>query len=164
MKKIIFYLLIIYLSDSAYTQNIEKSNDRSFNHQISSEQYTTDASGNIRMNVNVWGHVNQPGSHLVFEGIDMVTLFSIVGGPKIGADLSKIKIIRELEDHDGRIVYVIDFNDFLSSGNRSTFIKIKPNDTILIPQKFSNIIVNKVGAINTVLGLLTLYLQVKNGL
>ena len=163
MKNLIYYFLIIILSDLIFTQNIKESNNRSPNYQISSEQYVTDASGNIRMNVNVWGHVNQPGSHLVFEGIDIVTLFSSVGGPKIGANLKKIKIIREVEDISGQITYVIDFNNFLKSGDRSNFIKIKPNDTIFIPQKLSNIVMTQVGAFNTVLSLLSLYLQVRNG-
>ena len=163
MKSLVYYFLIIILSDFIIAQNTKESNNRSPNYQISSEQYVTDASGNIRMNVNVWGHVNQPGSHLVFEGIDMVTLLSSVGGPKIGADLNKIKIIREVEDFSGQITYVIDFNNFLKSGDRSNFIKIKPNDTVFIPQKLSNIVMKQVGAFNTIISLLTLYLQVRNG-
>ena len=30
------------------------------------------------MNVNVWGHVKSPGSHLVYEGIDLVNLLSTI--------------------------------------------------------------------------------------
>ena len=66
-------------------------------YKFSSEKYITDSDGNIRMNVNIWGHVAQPGSHLVFEGIDLATLLSKVGGPNIGANLGKIKLIREFQ-------------------------------------------------------------------
>ena len=162
MKNIIYYFLIIFLSDFIFTQNILELNNRSSSYQISSEQYVTDASGNIRMNVNVWGHVNQPGSHLVFEGIDMATLFSSVGGPKIGANLNKIMIIREIEDSNGQIIHRIDFNNFLKSGDRSNFIKIKPNDTIIIPQKFSSMLLDSASGINTILGLVILYFQISS--
>ena len=132
--------------------------------QISSERYMTDDKGNIMMYVNIWGHVSNPGHVLVYEGIDMATLLSWVGGPMNGADLKNVKLFREVADKNGRIAYDLNFNNFIKNGDRSEFIEIKPNDTIFIPQKFSNIVMSQVGAVNTVLGLITLYLQVKNGL
>ena len=51
-------------------------------YQISSERYITSNDGRIMINVNVWGHVNNPGSHLVYNGVDLASLISIVGGPK----------------------------------------------------------------------------------
>ena len=54
-------------------------------YNVSSERFFTDESGTILMNVNVWGHVNRPGRHMVFDGIDIATLLSVVGGPKQGA-------------------------------------------------------------------------------
>ena len=47
--------------------------------QISRERYLSDNSGNIMMNVNIWGQVNSPGSHLVYDGIDFASLLSVVG-------------------------------------------------------------------------------------
>ena len=41
-------------------------------------------------------------------------------------------------------------------------IKVKPNDTIVIPQKFSNYIFANVGTLNTLLSFLNLYLQIQN--
>ena len=129
-------------------------------YQISSEKYITDSNGNIKMNVNVWGHVGQPGNHLVFEGIDIVTLLSIVGGPMDGAKLDRIKLIREVPEENGQIVFTFNFNEFLTSGSRSNFIKIKPNDTIIVPQKFSSILMSSASGINTILSLITLYIQI----
>ena len=40
-------------------------------YSISSERYVTDNNGNILMHVNIWGHVNNPGHHLVYDGIDL---------------------------------------------------------------------------------------------
>ena len=52
----------------------EISND----YTISSERYQTDSDGNIMMYVNIWGAVPVPGRKLVYDGIDMATLLSMV--------------------------------------------------------------------------------------
>ena len=130
--------------------------------QISSERYLTNAKGNIMMNVNVWGHVGSPGSHIVYDGIDFATLLSVVGGPMDGANLTNVRIYREIPDADGTLVYHIDLNEFINTGNRSNFIKIKPNDTIIVPQKFSSYFLTKIGTINTLFSLITIYLQLQS--
>ena len=130
--------------------------------QISSERYLTDDNGNIMMNVNVWGHVGSPGHHLVYEGIDLATLMSVVGGPNTGANMKKVRVYREVPDADGTLVYHIDLNNFINTGNRSNFIKIKPNDTIIVPQKLSSYFLTQVGTINTLFSLINIYLQLKN--
>ena len=129
-------------------------------YQISSEKYITDSNGNIKMNVNVWGHVGQPGNHLVFEGIDIVTLLSMVGGPMNGARLDRIKIIREVPEENGQLIFTLNFNEFINTGDRSNFIKIKPNDTIIIPQKISSLLISSASGINTILSLITIYIQI----
>ena len=130
--------------------------------QISSERYLTDEKGNIMMYVNIWGHVGSPGHHLVYEGIDLATLMSVVGGPKSGANMKKVRVYREIPEEDGTLVYHLDFEKFVSSGDRSEFIRIKPNDTIIIPEKISNYILTQVGTVNTFLSLFNLYFQLTN--
>ena len=160
MKKI-EYLLIILLNTLLIAQdNLDKPPAFS-DFQISSERYLTNTNGNIMMNVNVWGHVSTPGSHIVYDGIDFASLLSIVGGPKDGANLKKVRIYREIPDVDGSLVYQIDLNEFINTGNRYEFIKIKPNDTIIVPQKISRYMLNQVGSINTIFSLITIYLQLE---
>ena len=130
--------------------------------QISSERYLNDEKGNIMMYVNVWGHVGSPGHHLVYEGIDLATLMSVVGGPNKGANMKKVRVFREIPEEDGTLVYYLDFEKFVSSGDRSEFIRIKPNDTIIIPEKISNYILTQVGTLNTFLSLFNLYFQLTN--
>ena len=130
--------------------------------QISSERYLTDEKGNIMMYVNIWGHVGSPGHHLVYEGIDLATIMSVVGGPKSGANMKKVRVFREIPEEDGTLVYYLDFEKFVSSGDRSEFIRIKPNDTIIIPEKISNYILTQVGTVNTFLSLFNLYFQLTN--
>ena len=129
-------------------------------YNVSSERFFTDVSGTILMNVNVWGHVNNPGRHMVFDGIDIATLLSVVGGPKSGAKLNKVKIFREVPDKDEQLTYTINLENFLKTGNRSEFIKIMPNDTFIIPQKTSSYMIQQVGTLNTLLSILNIYLQI----
>ena len=131
-------------------------------YQVSSEKYFSDKQGKIKMVVNVWGHVNLPGLHEVYDGIDLATLMSIVGGPKPGANLRKVRLYREISEGNTQMVYTINFDKFFNNGDRSDFIKVKPNDTIVIPQKFSNYIFANVGTLNTLLSFLNLYFQIQN--
>ena len=161
MKKI-KYLLTFLLFGLLYAQDEVAEPPIFSDYQISSERYLTNAKGNIMMNVNVWGHVGSPGSHIVFDGIDFASLLSIVGGPTDGANLKNVRIYREIPDADGTLVYHIDLNEFINTGNRSNFIKIKPNDTIIVPQKFSSYFLTKIGTINTLFSLITIYLQLQS--
>ena len=129
-------------------------------YNISSERYFTNGSGIILMNINVWGHVNSPGRHMVFDGIDMATLLSVVGGPKKGAKLNKVKIYREVPDENGKMAYTINIAKFLKTGDRSEFIQIMPNDTFIIEQKTSSYLIQQVGTLNTLLSILNIYLQI----
>jgi len=161
MKKI-KYTLSLLLFGLLFPQGDVTEQPTFSDFQISSERYLTDNKGNIMMYVNMWGHVGSPGHHLVYEGIDLATLMSVVGGPKTGANMKKVRVYREIPDADGSLVYHIDLNNFINTGNRSNFIKIKPNDTIIVPQKLSSYFLTQVGTINTIFSLVTIYLQLEN--
>ena len=161
MKKI-KYLLTFLLFGLLYAQDEVAEPPIFSDYQISSERYLTNAKGNIMMNVNIWGHVGSPGSHVVYDGIDFATLLSVVGGPMDNANLKNVRIYREIPDADGTLVYHIDLNEFINTGNRFNFIKIKPNDTIIVPQKFSSYFLTKIGTINTLFSLITIYLQLQS--
>ena len=161
MKKI-KYLLSLLLLALLFPQGDVAEQPTFSDFQISSERYLNDEKGNIMMYVNVWGHVGSPGHHLVYEGIDLATLMSVVGGPNTGANMKKVRVYREVSDADGTLVYHIDLNNFINTGNRSNFIKIKPNDTIIVPQKLSSYFLTQVGTINTLFSLINIYLQLEN--
>ena len=161
MKKI-KYTLSLLLFGLLFPQGDVTEQPTFSDFQISSERYLTDDNGNIMMYVNIWGHVGSPGHHLVYEGIDLATLMSVVGGPKTGANMKKIRVYREIPEEDGTLVYHLDFEKFVSSGDRSEFIRIKPNDTIIIPENFFNYLLTQVGSFNTLLSLFNLYFQLTN--
>ena len=161
MKRI-KYTLSLLMFGLLFAQNNIAEQPTFSDFQISSERYLTDDKGNIMMYVNVWGHVGSAGHHLVYDGIDLATLMSLVGGPNTGANMKKVRVYREIPDADGTLVYYLDFEKFVSSGDRSEFIRIKPNDTIIIPEKISNYILTQIGTFNTFLSLFNLYFQLTN--
>ena len=156
------YFVVILLGSLLIAQDKVVELPTFLDFQISSERYLTNSIGTIMMNVNVWGHVGSPGSHIVYDGIDFASLLSLVGGPMDGANLKNVRIYREIPDADGSLVYHIDLNEFINTGNRSEFIKIKPNDTIIVPQKISSYLLKQIGTINTFFSLLNIYLQLEN--
>ena len=158
LKVIVLLFSIILAQDQDKPQTAPPFAD----YQISSERYLTNAKGGIMMNINVWGHVNSPGSHVVYDGIDFASLLSIVGGPMYGVNLKQVRLYREIPDADGTLVYHLDLNEFINTGNRSKFIQIKPNDTIIVPQKFSSYFLYQIGTINTLFSLINIFLQLEN--
>ena len=160
-------LIVISISlQIAYANPFSGNNtsaDSEFNpFSISSERFVTDQKGNILMHVNIWGHVKNPGSHLVYDGIDLATLLSSVGGPLAGAHLSKIRLIREQRDSDDKLVYEINIKEFYNKGDRSTFVKILPNDTIIIEEKLISKIFRRSNALTSILQIINIYLQIKS--
>jgi hypothetical protein len=123
----------------------------------SGERYVTDQYGVIRMWVNVWGHVARPGSYLVYDGIDLATIISITGGPKTGANMRKVRVLRQEPDENGNLSYIINMKKFMNSGNRSDFLKVLPNDTYIVPQTAPNYILSQVGVVNTLMSVVNLY-------
>ncbi len=123
----------------------------------SGERYITDEDGVIKMWVNVWGQVNNPGSYLVYDGIDLATLLSITGGPKTGANLKKIRLFRELPDTSGDLSYSINLEKFLQSGDRSDFTRVLPNDTFVIPQSPYSYVLSNQSILNTAVSIYNLW-------
>jgi len=156
-------LALTFMADIIFPQEIFAGQTRRNvpenmkSYQLSSQKYITDELGNILMYVNVWGHVNKPGSHLVFDGIDIATLLSVVGGPKKGADLKKVRLFREVPDEGEIIAYEIDLNQFFETGYRQNFVEIKPNDTLIFPQTSVSYIMTNIGTLNTLMSMVNLY-------
>ena len=159
MKKLI--LLIIFLSGLfAQTQQAPTYAGMA-QHQVSSKRYFTDEFGNILMNVNFWGHVNTPGRHVVYDGIDLATLLSMVGGPMSGANLKKVRLFRESTDDNGKLVYEINMDRFLKTGNREDFVKVLPNDTYVVPQTMTSYVFAQAGTVSTFMSLVNTFFTIQ---
>ena len=163
MKRTITWLAlfsILLLQSNLLAQNLS-SPENIEPYKISSKRYVTDESGNILMQVNVWGHVNKPGNHLVYDGIDLATLLSVVGGPMKGADLETVHLYREVPDENGQIAYEINLKDFYHTGDRGNFLPIKPNDTLVFYQTKVSFVLSYAGTLNTILSILNLYFLIE---
>ena len=158
-----YLIIILTLTSTSFSQSklTEDSSSPIHNIKLSQERYIT-IDGDIMININVWGHVGSPGIHTVPAGIDLVSLFSKIGGPLEGSNLSKIKLYRQSPDSNGVSVYLLDMNPFIKIGDRTNFIKIKPNDTIIINKKKTYYFMDKLTSINSVLSLATIFIQLFN--
>ena len=125
-------------------------------------RYVSGDDGIIRMYVNIWGHVGNPGRILVDEGIDMATLLSLTGGPNKGANMKNVRIYHEYPDKNGNIVHILDLTEFLKTGDRSNFVSIQPNDTFIIKQTTWSYFIEEIGTVNTLMNLINLYLNLTN--
>jgi hypothetical protein len=103
------------------------------NYPLGQDSYFTDDMGNILMIVNVIGEVNKPGQLVVQEDADFSVLISLSGGLKERANLKKVLVTRKEPDANGIQAYKINLKQYYEKGDRSSFIVLKPNDTIIIP-------------------------------
>ena len=125
-----------------------------------SEKYIIGENGNILIGVNILGHVKNPGHHIVYEDIDIVTIISIAGGYLPGANLEEIILIRELADENNKFLYKVNLDEFYKTGNNQNLIKILPNDTIVIKEKMVSSIFRGRNTLNSILQILNIYLQI----
>jgi hypothetical protein len=160
--KLTLFVLILLAATALFSQNpLVPQRYAQQTYPRSGEKFITDQFGVIRMYVNVWGHVNQPGSHLAYDGVDLASFLSMTGGPRTGANMKEVRIYRAEPDENGQLVYVVDMAEFLKTGNRDNFIPLKPNDTIIIEQTIPSYVLSHIGLATTVLSVVNLYFQIQ---
>ena len=160
MKK---YLYLFCMIPIILCTGFPQSESDSINSQPNTgARYVSSEDGVLRMYVNFWGHVASPGRIIVDDGIDLATLLSLTGGPRKGANMKNVRVYHEYPDKHGNIVHVIDFTEFLETGDRSNFITIQPNDTFIIQQTVLSYIIEEVATVNTLMNLINLYLNLSN--
>ena len=151
-----YYLFMILIINILIGNQIQDKNNFSSSFIIPSET-------GIKMSVNVWGQVRQPGQYLIPYSIsmDIIKLLSLAGGPNEGANLKNIKIIRELDNNQNKIIK-INLNKYISSGDKSLLPKIEPNDTIIIDATFWYDLKGSSTYVQTLLTMLVLLNQLGN--
>ena len=148
---LIRYIIILLLLSIVFTQNgkVNYTGKVKSDYIISGQDYIANDDGSLLMYVNIWGHVKNPGTYLVYEGIDMMTLISLAGGPSTGANLSKIRLINDKKEQ------IINLNNYLA-GHPDSQITINPHDTIYIKESFGSYIFTKVNILNTLLQIINI--------
>ena len=148
MRKIITYIFLI-LSSILFCEELK-------NNRISSGSYITGEDGVIRMNINITGHVRNPGSFLVYDGIDFLSALSAAGGFLQGSNLNNILIYST----DGK-KRKINLNTFLESSSSDNIIKLYPHDTIYVEEKLVSRIFSSSNIPSIILGILNISLTLE---
>lgn len=132
------------------------------NYPVDKGAYFTDDFGNILMIVNVLGQVNKPGQTVVRENVDFAELLSLVGDARDNADLKHVIVARQSADSKQPQVFKVDLKKFYKKGDTSSFIALKPNDTIIFSEK-SNLTLMNVAQVASILFTgVSYYLFIKN--
>ena len=96
-------------------------------------QYFLGTDDQLLIKVNIWGFVAKPGQYLVPSDTDLISLISFAGGPRDGAKLSSIKIIRAKESDKAKdTILDINVKKYIKSGEESLIPQLQPGDTIII--------------------------------
>jgi len=119
-------------------------------------QYYLGDKGEVLMKINVWGYIERPGQYVVPRHTDLISLISFAGGPREGANLSEVKIIRGGEvvataatdgNNSGVIgnrlsqrvpILTINVKEHLEKGEMARIPILQANDTIIITQTAGN--------------------------
>ncbi len=150
MKRFQHLLLILFLSFTGISYLAAINSPPSV-----IEKYTTENDGVIKMYVNVIGHVKNPGTYLVYDGIDLMSVLSVAGGYINGADISNIKIYK----YNG-INQSVDLDKLLQNGTLANSVKLKPNDTVFVKEKITSRIFNSSNLPSVLLGILNILLTI----
>ena len=125
--------------------------------QFSDQSYITGDDGVIRMPINILGHVKVPGTYIVYDRIDILSLFSVAGGYLKGANLKDISIIHK----DGKKTN-IDVQKIIKNGfYKDSMIEIKPHDTIIVEQKVMSRLFTSSALPSIILGILNIALTLE---
>jgi protein involved in polysaccharide export with SLBB domain len=88
--------------------------------------------GEITMTVNLWGYVGNPGRYEVPISTDLVDLISFAGGPHADADISSVKVSRNVRR--GNAVRTVEYYLDLSRLDKldKKALDLEPGDTVYI--------------------------------
>ena len=142
-------------------QGLNNDSNENNNFQSSNSLYISDQSGNFSMNINIWSG-EKIGRILVPEGIDFITLLSMIGGPVEINNYKKITIIREYQNEQNVKKINVDLTHFLKTGDRDYLAKVLPNDTIIIKKKRMYEFLDQINKVTTLLTIMSLFISLSN--
>jgi hypothetical protein len=97
--------------------------------------YEYNLGGGLKIPVNLWGFVRNPGRYVVPSSTTLVQLISFGGGPTEQARMTDIKIIRDISVDSTIVekVLVMNLELFQKNGDENQNPILYPGDTIVIP-------------------------------
>ena len=112
--------LVVYSQEPVTFQNSSRAS-----------QYYLGSDDELRIPVNIWGFVRNPGQYMVPNNTDLISLLSYAGGPLEGAKLNTIQIVRN-NSKDGNQVWKINVKKYIETADERLIPVLKPGDTIVV--------------------------------
>ena len=160
MRLLYFLTIFVICTDFSNAKLSEQNNELSGYKNIQ-RKYSTNESGTLLMNINIWSP-SASGSFTVPENVNFVDILTLAGGAQKGNNYKKIEILREVPNAENQYKILVNLENFLKTGDRSRFISIMPNDTIVIKQKFFYFLLGSISDFTTVISLFSLALSLLN--
>lgn len=149
-QRICIIFLMLFLSfDLLYSQETYQDEDFKKNRRAA-KYILSPGKGVLMMKVKIWGEVRNPGIYEVPSDIDLISLISSAGGPTSSARLSKIKLIRWQVSGDENKVVTVNLKEFIKTGDEKILPRVLPEDTIIVPANFLNLMSRILGYVSTV--------------
>jgi len=86
----------------------------------------------LLMKINIWGEVEKPGVLEVPDRTDLLSALSLAGGPKDGAKLSKVKVIRGFNGE--KKSWEVNIKEAVKNGKLDKIPMLQPGDTVIVPK------------------------------
>ncbi len=123
--------------------------------------YSPTSRGKVLIPVHFWGEIARSGLHYIPVNTNIIKGLSMAGGPKADANLTSVKLTRNLDGSLKEYKY-----DLSSGGDSNSYMtKLKPGDTVFVAKSrfFENraYYTGLIGVIATVLSSILLYREVK---
>ena len=111
--------------------NAQAQNGFQTTQQGRAAQYYLGNSDELLVPVNIWGFVQRPGQYMVPNNTDLISLLSYSGGPREGAKISNIRIVRA-NAQTGTKVWKVNVRKYIETGDERIIPVLKPGDTIIV--------------------------------
>lgn len=116
--------------------------------------YNVYRSGEIRIDVNLWGYVVNPGHFTVPGSTNLVEMLSYAGGPSSAARLVDIRIVHADTALEKR-VQIYNLEAYKDNGDLSQNPLLQPGDTIIVSGRALDVFFQAVSIITNVMVIIT---------
>lgn len=111
-------------------------------------------SGEIQLDVNLWGFVNSPGHYRVPGSTSLVELLSFAGGPSAQARLVDIRIVHADTAAEKR-VEMYNLESYRDNGDLAQNPLLEPGDTIIVSGRALDVFFQAIGIITNIMVIIT---------
>ncbi|MDZ7331232.1 MAG: SLBB domain-containing protein [candidate division KSB1 bacterium] len=150
----IWWALLLVIIQTLVSERISFAQDSKFPRGA---QYFLGTDDQLLIKVNIWGFVAKPGQYLVPSDTDVISLIAFAGGPRDGAKLSRVRLIRSKGTDSTKVVIDVNIKKFVDKGDQSRIPILQPNDTIIVSGSTWYHVGNFLGFVTKVATLVQIY-------